>query len=377
MSDGELLPDGYSDDGGGGGGGVTGPTGPSGAIGATGPTGFTGFTGPLGPTGFTGFTGPGNFTGPTGPTGFTGPGNFTGFTGPTGFTGFTGPAGTGDVVGPAGATSTAIALFNTTTGKLLQNSTVLVNASNGNTTGMGTLGVGAITSSGLLTVTNAGVASQIVMAGSTGGLSQISTSASDATLRLVGNRTAASGATTDVTLTSAVTRTTGTLVSVQNNSSDRFMVAFWGGLTVTTAAVASGARSAITITNANHTLQSASTEIINFNLTAYTRQWAAGALTTQREFFIGQPTYAFSSASTLTDAATFYIQGAPVAGTNATITNSYSMWIKAGLPRIDSTTANGVVATTFTSLGPAGANLTIQEWLTISINGTTRFIPCW
>lgn len=48
-----------------------------------------------------------------------------------------------------------------------------------------------------------------------------------------------------------------------------------------------------------------------------------------------------------------------------------------GLPRIDSTTANGTVATAMSSLGPTGSHTTIQEWLTIDINGTTRYIPCF
>lgn len=84
--------------------------GPVGATGPTGPTGPTGSTGPTGPTGDTGAVG---VTGPTGPTG------------PTGATGDTGPAGagSGDVVGPASATDGAPALFDSTTGKLIKNST--------------------------------------------------------------------------------------------------------------------------------------------------------------------------------------------------------------------------------------------------------------
>lgn len=40
--------------------------------------------------------------------------------------------------------------------------------------------------------------------------------------------------------------------------------------------------------------------------------------------------------------------------------------------------ANGVVATTMTSLGPAGSHTTVQEWLTIQdASGTVRYIPCY
>lgn len=68
---------------------------------------------------------------------------------------------------------------------------------------------------------------------------------------------------------------------------------------------------------------------INFNL-ARTVTFAAGALTTQRAFRIQAPTYAFASASTITTATTLSISGAPVAGTNATITNAYALNVESG-----------------------------------------------
>lgn len=49
-----------------------------------------------------------------------------------------GGGGTGDVVGPASATDNAVARFNSTTGKLVQNSVVLI-GDTGNVTGLGTL----------------------------------------------------------------------------------------------------------------------------------------------------------------------------------------------------------------------------------------------
>lgn len=61
-----------------------------------------------------------------------------------------------------------------------------------------------------------------------------------------------------------------------------------------------------------------------------TRQFATGALTTNREFTFIHPTYGFVGASTLTNAATVAITGAPVAGTNATITNPLAFWVQAG-----------------------------------------------
>jgi hypothetical protein len=58
------------------------------------------------------------------------------------------PSGSGDVVGPASATDNAVARFDSTTGKLIQNSVVII-GDTGNITGVGTLSSGEITSSSL------------------------------------------------------------------------------------------------------------------------------------------------------------------------------------------------------------------------------------
>lgn len=71
-----------------------------------------------------------------------------------------------------------------------------------------------------------------------------------------------------------------------------------------------------------------------FNL-AQTRQYATGALTNHRVFKLHAPTLGFVGASTITNAATFYIDNAPTAGTNATITNAYALWVDAGTARFD------------------------------------------
>jgi len=92
---------------------------------------------------------------------------------------------------------------------------------------------------------------------------------------------------------------------------------------------------------------------------------------------IKQPTITSGSAITVSHAATMRIAGAPVAAGSTTITKGYSLWIDAGLPRIDSSEANGTVATVLGSLGPAGANTTVQEWLLLNINGNDRRIPCF
>lgn len=165
--------------------GAQGPQGPTGLTGATGPTGSTGATGAQGPQGVAGATGaqgPQGIKGDTGNTGATGPAGSTGATGATGPTGATGAtgagvptggttgqilakingtnyntqwidpptgSGSGDVVGPASATDNAIVRFDSTTGKLIQNSSVFIDDS-------GLVGIGTGTPLELLHVYTTG-----------------------------------------------------------------------------------------------------------------------------------------------------------------------------------------------------------------------------
>ncbi len=103
------------------------------------------------------------------------------------------------------------------------------------------------------------------------------------------------------------------------------------GVTVTPVATTSGVTNKFSVTPGADTGGTASTEAIdvNFNLSR-TRTWATGAITTQRAMVVQAPTYAFVGASTVTSAATVAITGAPVAGSNATLTNAYALWVQAG-----------------------------------------------
>ena len=107
-----------------------------------------------------------------------------------------------------------------------------------------------------------------------------------------------------------------------------------GKFNLTPVAASSGAVSAFVITPPNDNAQTLSTEIPGFVFNAFTRSWATGALTTQREFLVKAPTYAFTGASTITDAATLVVDAAPIAGTNATLTRSAALWVQAGLTRL-------------------------------------------
>lgn len=139
------------------------------------------------------------------------------------------------------------------------------------------------------------------------------------------------------------TRSYGLSVNAQTGATSNYAANFLGGfvgvgiaiptstLHVVQAVATSGSPTALLVTSGAHTTLATTAEAIgvNFNLAA-TKQWAAGAITTQREFLIQAPTYAFDGASTITTAATVAITGAPIAGTNATLTNSIALWVQSG-----------------------------------------------
>ena len=64
-------------------------------------------------------------------------------------------SGSGDVSGPASATDNALARFDSTTGKLIQNSVVIVGDTTGNMSGVGTLSMGGELTYGGVTLSNA------------------------------------------------------------------------------------------------------------------------------------------------------------------------------------------------------------------------------
>lgn len=131
------------------------------------------------------------------------------------------------------------------------------------------------------------------------------------------------------------------------------------GHTFTTTATATGVNTLLTLTPSANTNQTASTEVPDLDA-ALTRtvQWATGAITTQRFIRIGQPTIGFVGASTVTSAATVAIVGAPVAGTNATLTNTYALWIQAGGTRLDGNFGMGVAPVAAQTVGAVTNSVT-------------------
>jgi len=104
-----------------------------------------------------------------------------------------------------------------------------------------------------------------------------------------------------------------------------------GDVAVASAVRTSGSPTLVTVTGPAHTTLAASTEAsdIIFNL-ARTVQFSTGALATQRAVYIQAPTYGFVGASTITNASTLAVSGAPVQGTNATISSGYSILSEGG-----------------------------------------------
>lgn len=139
----------------------------------------------------------------------------------------------------------------------------------------------------------------------------------------------------------------------QSTGTPIFTIGPNGALAVAPVASTGTPPTGILFTAAAHTALTASTEYnsvhINGNVTV---QFATGALTTQRFFRVTAPTYDAVGASTITTAATLAISGAPAAGSNATITNAYALWVQAGTSNFA-----GLVQTAATGTGGAGLNL--------------------
>jgi hypothetical protein len=140
----------------------------------------------------------------------------------------------------------------------------------------------------------------------------------------------------------------------QNSSSSVLAsIAANGYLTISPTASTGSQSPSITITAPAHTALTALTESpdVNFNFNR-TVQFTNGNITTQRAFRIQAPTYAFTSSSTITNAATVQIDSAPVAGTNATLTNSVALRILTG-----TTTGVGILIQ-----GPASGTANLQTF---------------
>lgn len=349
-------------------GGVVGVTGPTGSIGSTGPTGSIGATGATGSTGSTGATGSitalaaigsspnangATLTGTTlnlepasasfGGVITTGTQTFAGaktMTSPVFITDITTPL----IIGGTGVTSAINYTGSTNAGVTATAIAHQFNVGNsGATFGMGLYQDGMYIHGNASKITNTLSAFRIGNGTGTVDIGQQSSawgaiwcgtslvpSASNYSLRAAGSITNlnSAGTTGDITLSYL-----GTARYTFGARDMRFTPTLY----------TSGATTPFQFDQPASTGLTATAEVKGFHYSiASTKQWATGAITTQREFLIGQPTYRFIGASTITNAATFSVIGEPLAGTNATITNPYAVWIQSGTSRFDGNVKLGV-----------------------------------
>jgi hypothetical protein len=181
---------------------------------------------------------------------------------------------------------------------------------------------------------------------------------------------------------------TAKLFSFRTNGSEKAFVGPYG-LGITPSAATSGAPNALALTGAAHTGLTASTEVSDINLNlGRTMTWAAGAITTERVFRLQPPTLAFASASTVTNAYTMAVEGAPKAGTNATLTNTSALGIFTGADAgigitfvPNSTTQTGALWRGVDTSGNVLSSLIVQDsgqsnslQLTSQLNGGYNFL---
>lgn len=149
------------------------------------------------------------------------------------------------------------------------------------------------------------------------------------------------------TLGGGISNAFGLTVNAPINATQNYSAQFLGGygikvkqtsqsqthtlLDITQSIHTGGAPVGILFTGGAHTTLASTNEVIdvNFNL-ARVVQWGTNPIGVQRAFLIQAPTYAFVGASTISDAATVAITGAPIKGTNTTYTNTHALLIQAG-----------------------------------------------
>lgn len=238
--------------------------------------------------------------------------------------------GTGDVVGPASATDNTLPRFDTTTGKLIQGSGVVVDDSN-NISGAGTL------ASGAHTVTSTSANSLAVGAnGSTNPVLQVdaATASVASGIKITGNVDGSSAVIAGITSgsnagivfntkgTGGLTLSTAGSGSVLLNSQSGTVIFQQAGNTkgtISSAQVAlNGGGSTVAtsqdfaITNSSETGLTAGTESVAFDLNlGSSKQWSSNtSFATQRFTRVRASTIAFASATgTVTDAYTFAVDG--------------------------------------------------------------------
>jgi hypothetical protein len=123
---------------------------------------------------------------------------------------------------------------------------------------------------------------------------------------------------------------TGGFVVVSIGGSNRFQVNNSSITFSPTIAIGANITNCYTFNFSSNVNQTLSSEISGVVYNNYSRQWATGNITTQREQYIKTVTYTAIGASVITNAFGKYIE-APTASTNITITNNYALGLAGSL----------------------------------------------
>lgn len=158
----------------------------------------------------------------------------------------------------------------------------------------------------------------------------------------------------------------GSSVRISDTGLNDYFVANYNSFTFTPATLATASVVRFSYTGINTNAMTAGTEFtqVYFNL-GQTYQHSTGAITTQRDMRITPMTHSAVAASTITDAYGLYIDRAPAAGTNVTITNAWAVGM-AGKLLVNSTDATTAVAS-FQQV--AGGAYMGMDWTATSTTG--------
>lgn len=279
-------------------------------------------------------------------------------------------SGSGDVVGPSSATDNAVARFDLATGKLIQNSVVIIDDS-GNTSGIGTLASAGhiITSASSNSITvgpNGTTTPTLKIDSSTASL----TDGVYITGATTGNGpTITSGGSTNTPLTLNTTGTsslqlntagTGSILLRPAGTTRYTFGAFNCIFNPTTSGTAATIR--FSYIAAGDTSMTAGTEapiaVWDFS---NTRQWQSNtAVTLQRDFLFKSGGKGFgTSGGVVTNCAVLALDGPNNAGTNATITNSHALYIPT--KAVSGTVTNAYSLTIAAPTGGGTKNLAINS----------------
>lgn len=178
--------------------------------------------------------------------------------------------------------------------------------------------------------------------GSTNGLKAVYEAASGAGQNIIG----LAAGTGYIRIRDNATPLATPLLSIESSGATEYYTFGITGASFTMPAASSGAPIAFNVQPGAHTGLSAGANVVDIDFALNrTVQRSTGAVALAEAIRVRPPTYSFVGASVVTNAATVSISGAPVAGANATITNSYALWLKAGMLAINDDTLTTSTAT--------------------------------